>query len=213
MSTPSTTRSAGTRQRDDLQAGPTASLTIDYITSLDGFGSAKDWPGFWGIAGPEYLDFLAADADPRNTLLMGATTYRLFAEMVEAGEPGLTGITAQPKVVFSSSLREPLSWANTRLISGDAAEAVRELKEGDSPLVTIGSPTLCASLLAAGLVDRYRVVVFPVVNGRSGYARIYDGWPDVMLDEVTTRTFDGSLQLFEGTPRIVDGPPPAGPVE
>lgn len=189
-----------------------ATLTIDYITSLDGFGSAKDWPGFWGMAGPEYLEFLAADDDPRNTLLMGATTYRLFAEMAEAGEPGLGQMTARRKVVFSSSLREPL-WANTQLVSGDAVEAVRELKKGDAPLVTTGSPSLCAALLSAGLVDRYRVVVFPVVNGQSGYARIYDGWPDVILDDVTTRTFDGSLQLFAGTPRIVDGPPPAGPVE
>jgi dihydrofolate reductase len=213
MSTPFTTRSAGDHQRADLQAGPTASLTVDYITSLDGFGSAEDWPGFWGMAGPEYLEFLAADSDPGNTLLMGAKTYRLFAEMVEAGEPGLDSLMTQPKVVFSSSLHEPLSWANTQLVSGDAAEAVRELKKGDSPLVTTGSPSLCASLLSAGLVDRYRVVVFPVANGRSGYARIYDGWPDVILDDVTTRTFDGRLQLFEGTPRIVHGPPPAGPVE
>lgn len=190
-----------------------ANLTIDYITSLDGYGGATDWPGFWGMAGPEYLDFLATDDDPDRTLLMGANTYRLFTEMRESGAPGLGGLDAQRKIVFSNSLHEPLAWPNTRLIDGDAATAVADMKDGDSPLFTIGSPTLCAALLNAGLVDRYRVVVFPVVTGRSGHARIYDGWPDVILDDVTTQTFDGRLQLFEGTPRIVDSPPPPGPVE
>jgi dihydrofolate reductase len=190
-----------------------AKLTVDYITSLDGYGAAKEWPGFWGMAGSEYLEFLAADADPGTTMLMGTKTYSLFAEMYEAGAPGLGGMTEQQKVVFSHSLRGPLGWENTRLVDTDAIAAVRELKQGDSPLATVGSPRLCASLLRAGLVDRYRVVVFPVVNGESGYSRIYDDWPDVLLDDVVTKTFDGRLQLFEGTPRIVDGPPPAGPVE
>lgn len=115
--------------------------------------------------------------------------------------------------MFSRSLTEPLVWDNAELVTGDAIEAVRRLKEEDTPLVTTGSATFATSLLKAGLVDRYRVVVFPVINGASGYARIYDGWPDVILDDVTTRTFDGRLQLVEGVPRIVDGPPPAGPLE
>ncbi|SDG91677.1 dihydrofolate reductase family protein [Microbacterium pygmaeum] len=190
-----------------------ATLTIDYITSLDGFGAATNWPGFWGLAGREYLDFLGADADPTATMLMGSHTYNEYARMIEAGEPGLDSMASQPIVVFSNSLHEPLIWENARLIAGDAVEAVRELKRGDSPLVTNGSPTLCAALLAAGLVDRYRVVIFPVITGRTGYARIYDGWPDVVLDDVSTRTFDGSLQLVEGRPRILDKPLPAGDVE
>jgi riboflavin biosynthesis pyrimidine reductase len=72
---------------------------------------------------------------------------------------------------------------------------------------TLGSLTLCRSLLAAGLVDRFRVVVFPVITGQTGRDRIYDGYPDVQLDLVSTRTFDGRLELLEYVPTVLDGPP------
>jgi dihydrofolate reductase len=115
-----------------------------------------------------------------------------------------------PKVVFSSTLTEPLSWANTRLVSGDAVEAVREMKEsGTELLATLGSVSLSRSLLAAGLVDRFRVVIFPVITGATGQDRIYDGYPDVALDMISSRTFDGRLQLVEYAPRVLDGPPGA----
>jgi len=113
--------------------------------------------------------------------------------------------------VFSSSLTEPLEWANTRLVDQDPVEAVRSLKaEGSHDLRTIGSLTLCRSLLEAGLVDRFRVVVFPVVTGSTGRERIYDGWPDVALEMVASRTFDGRLQLLEYVPTVLAGPPSAG---
>ena len=51
-----------------------------------------------------------------------------------------------------------------------------------------GFMTLCRSLLNAGLVDRFRVVVFPVITGSSGRDRIYDGIPDVSFDMVSSRT-------------------------
>jgi dihydrofolate reductase len=93
-------------------------------------------------------------------------------------------------------------------VAGDAVEAVREMKEkGSTSLRTIGSLALCRSLLAAGLVDRFRVVVFPVVTGMTGSERIYDGWPDVALEMTSSRTFDGRTQLLEYVPRILDGPP------
>jgi len=115
------------------------------------------------------------------------------------------------KTVFSSTLEEPLEWANTRLIHDDPVEAVREMKEhGTESMRTLGSLTLCRSLLEAGLVDRFRVVVFPVITGATGRDRIYDGYPDVALEMVGNRTFDGRLQLLEYVPRILDGPPGSG---
>jgi dihydrofolate reductase len=119
--------------------------------------------------------------------------------------------TAQ-KVVFSSTLQAPLPWANTQLVSGDAVEAVRAMKrDGSSPMCTLGSLTLCRSLLEAGLVDRFRLVVFPVITGSSGRARIYDGYPAVALDMVASRTFDGRLQLLEYVPRVLTAPPGVRP--
>jgi dihydrofolate reductase len=123
-------------------------------------------------------------------------------------EASVDELTKASKVVFSSTLEAPLSWANTRLISGDAVEAVRAMKRaGSGPMSTLGSLTLCRSLLKAGLVDRFRVVVFPVITGSTGSDRIYDGYPDVALDMVASRTFDGRLQLLEYVPRVLAGPP------
>ena len=70
---------------------------------------------------------------------------------------------------------------------------------------TIGSLSLCRSLLQAGLVDRYRVVVFPVITGSTGRERIYDGYPDVALEMIDSRTFDGHIQLLEYVPTVLSG--------
>ena len=69
--------------------------------------------------------------------------------------------------------------------------------------------SLARSLLRAGIVDRFRVVMFPVITGATGAERIYDGYPDVMLDMIDHRTFDGRIQLVEYRPRVLEGPPPA----
>ena len=185
-------------------------LLIDFITSLDGYGAAEGWPGFWGMEGPEYLAWLEEEPEGDYTVLMGATTYRLMSGFAAQGEPGTEAMADMDKLVFSSTLREPLGWANTRLVSRDPVEAVREMKEkGSTSMRTIGSLTLCRSLLRAGLADRFRVVVFPVITGSTGQDRIYDGYPDVALDMITSRTFDGRLQLLEYAPRVLAGPPAA----
>jgi dihydrofolate reductase len=79
--------------------------------------------------------------------------------------------------------------------------------EGSGLLSTIGSVSLCRSLLRAGLVDRFRVVMFPVITGATGSERIYDGYPDVALEMTENRTFDGRIQLVEYRPRVLEHPP------
>src|SRR5664279_3112521 len=184
-------------------------LLVDFITSLDGYGAAEGWPGWWGLQGPEYLAWLGDSPEAGHTVLMGANTYRVMSEFAAAGEPGTDGLAGLPKVVFSSSLTEPLAWPNTRLVSDDAVAAVRKMKadEGSGDMRTIGSLALCRSLLEAGLVDRFRVVVFPVITGATGRDRIYDGYPDVSLDMLGSRTFDGRLQLVEYKPTVLAGRP------
>lgn len=190
-----------------------SSLMVDFIISLDGYAAADGWPGYWGMEGPEYLAWIGEDAEIEHTALLGATTYRLLsgfaAEMPD--EPGLAELTAMRKVVFSSTLEGPLSWANSELVDADAVDAVRDMKRRDPrPLRTIGSLSLSRSLLEAGVVDRFRVVVFPVITGATGRERIFDGYPDIALDLVDSRTFDGRLQLLEYVPRVLDGPPGVG---
>ncbi|MGI5359994.1 dihydrofolate reductase family protein [Streptomyces sp. CA-252508] len=196
-------------------------LLVDFITSLDGHASGEGWPGFWGLEGPEYLAWLAEQ--PEATYLMGANTYRLMAgfaagevpngqdEFRPKEEASIDELTQAPKVVFSSSLEEPLTWSNSRLVRDDAVEAVRAMKlSGLGLLSTIGSLSLCRSLLRAGLVDRFRVVMFPVITGATGEERIYDGYPDVALDMIDHRTFDGCIQLVEYRPRVLQHPPLGG---
>jgi dihydrofolate reductase len=193
-------------------------LLVDFITSLDGYASADRWPGFWGLEGPEYMAWLGEQPDA--TILMGATTYRLMSGMATgddtAGDLEVTDdeheavdeLTGASKLVFSSTLDDPLSWPNSTLVRGDAVEAVRSMKaEGSGLLTTLGSLSLARSLVAAGLVDRFRVVKFPVITGATGAERIYDGYPDVMLEMTENRTFDGRLELVEYRPRVLERPP------
>ena len=193
-------------------------LLVDFITSLDGYASGEGWPGWWGLQGPEYLAWL--EEQPEVTYLMGAKTYRLMSgfaageapagtdELSAEEETSVGGLTAASKAVFSASLEEPLAWANTTLVRGDAVEAVRAMKEeGSGVLSSIGSLSLCRSLLRAGLVDRFRVVMFPVITGATGAERIYDGYPDVALEMIDSRTFDDSIQLVEYRPRVLEHAP------
>lgn len=185
-------------------------LVIDFITSLDGYGAAEGWPGWWGLEGPEYLAWLGDQPEGAYTILMGAATYRLMHAFASSGEPGTDELASLPKVVFSSTLSDPLEWPNTTLVTGDPVDWVRRQKDaGTAGLRTLGSLTLCRSLLSAGLADRFRVVVFPVITGRTGQDRIYDAYPDVMLELVDSRTFDGRLQLLDYRPTVLDGPPGA----
>ncbi len=190
-----------------------SSLMVDFIISLDGYASADGWPGYWGMEGPEYLAWIEEDGEIEHTALMGATTYRLMSGYATQmpDDPGLAALTVVPKVVFSSTLKAPLSWGNTELVDGDPVEAVQDMKRrGSRPLRTIGSLSLCRSLLEAGVVDRFRVVVFPVITGATGKERIFDGYPDITLDLVESRTFDGRLQLLEYVPTVLAGPPGVG---
>jgi dihydrofolate reductase len=186
-------------------------LLVDFITSLDGYGAAEGWPGWWGLEGPEYLGWLGEQPEAGYTILMGATTYRAMSNFAAEGEPGTDVLADMSKIVFSHTLREPLAWANTQLVARDAVEAVREMKDaGSTSMRTMGSLSLCRSLLNAGLVDRFRVVVFPVITGSTGQDRIYDGYPDVALEMTASRTFDGRTQLLEYVPTVLPGPPGAG---
>lgn len=190
-------------------------LIVDFILSLDGCAAGEGWPGWWGLQSAEYLDWLGRQPD--SLTLMGATTYRLMSTMAQEvrtnGVPeeeraSFEQMAQMPKIVFSSTLEEPLSWPNTTLVSTDALEAVRELKaSATTTLTTTGSIRLSHSLMRAGLVDRFRVVLFPVVTGRTGLERIWEQFEDYALELLTARTFDGGLQLLEYAPTHLSRPP------
>jgi dihydrofolate reductase len=180
-------------------------LTVDLISSLDGFAAADGWPGWWGLEGPEMFAWLDEVTGHDHTIVMGANTYRVMSEIVaQEDDASFARMNELPKVVFSSTLSAPLPWVNTRLVAEDAVTAVTAMRQaGDQPLRTIGSLSVVRSLLAAGLVDIFRVVVFPVITGVTGQEPIYQGMPDLMLDLLSARTLDGRLQVLEYKPTVI----------
>jgi dihydrofolate reductase len=180
----------------------TATYTFDIFSSIDGFGSygpPADWGGYWGKQGPELLEHRLAAYGGDQRMVFGANTYRSFAEMLAASsegddvrDPWVDRMRSLPTYVVSSTLTEPLDWPDATVLSGDPVETVARLKEeSDVPLRSHGSLTLNWALLAAGLVDRVQVTMFPVISGQSGEAPIFAGAPDLDLELLESRTLDG----------------------
>jgi dihydrofolate reductase len=181
-----------------------STLTIDLISSLDGFAAATDWPGYWGKEGPELMAWLEEKLAEDHVIVMGANTYRTMSQIVaELEDPTFARMAEISKVVFSKTLEPPLAWANTQVVAEDAVTALRRMKkEGSAPLRTMGSISLNKTLLREGLVDALQLVVFPVVTGQTGLQPIFADWPDLDLDLVTSRTFDNRTQLLTYVPTL-----------
>ncbi|HXG40368.1 MAG TPA: dihydrofolate reductase family protein [Candidatus Limnocylindrales bacterium] len=186
-----------------------ATLTVDFFMSLDGNGSAHGWPGYWGKEGPELRDYLVRKYAQEQVLVYGATTFRLFREFVVGyDEPYYDRLNALPKIVFSRTMREPLGWSNSRVISEDAVTAMARLKhETDTPMRSHGSISLNRALLAAGLVDFLEVTVFPAITGRAGYAALFQDGPEFDLELVESTVLDGRTLKLVYVPQLHTGMP------
>ena len=131
---------------------------------------------------------------------MGATTYRVMSEIVATGEdPTFPRMAELPKVVFSKTLTPPLSWANTTVVADPVETAVPALKAMDdtTPMRTIGSFSLARSLFRLGLVDRVRLMVFPMISGATGQEPVFAELPDLDLDLVHSTVIDDRLVLLD----------------
>lgn len=169
-------------------------LTVDFFCSLDGYGSARGWPGYWGKEGPEIREDRVRTFAQDQVLVFGATTFREFrAFVVEYDEPYYHSLDELPKIVFSSTLdpAEP-GWRNVTVLNEDAVTAIERLKRTtDVPMRSHGSISLNRALLAAGLVDRLEVMVFPAITGRAGYAALFHGGAEFDLDLIESAVLDG----------------------
>lgn len=181
----------------------TATYTFDVFTSLDGFGAAGgNWGGYWGKQGPELLDHRLALYGGEQRMVLGANTYRLFARMLASSteESGMrdawvTRMRSLPLTVVSTTLVGPLDWPDATLVSGDAVDVVARLKaESDVPLRSHGSLSMNRALMAAGLVDRVQVTLFPVITGQTGSDPIFQGAADFDLELIERRTLDGNIE-------------------
>lgn len=195
----------------------TATYTFDIFCSLDGYGSYEepgDWGGYWGKQGPEFLDHRLGLYSADNRMVFGATTFRQFVEMLgtstegaEVRDPWVTQMRNLPMTVVSSTLKEPLDWPNSTVASGDAVDVVSRLKEeSDVPLRSHGSLSLNRALMAAGLVDRVQVTVFPVITGQTGTDPIFQHAADFDLELIESQTLDGNIQELVYRPRLRQWP-------
>ena len=183
----------------------TATYTFDIFSTLDGYGSYGpdgNWGGYWGKQGPQLLDRRLASFDADQRMVFGATTFRLFVEMLAASteksevrDPWVTRMVNMPATVVSSTLKGPQDWPNATIAHGDAVDIVARLKkESKVPLRSHGSLSLNRALMAAGLVDLVRVTMFPVISGKTGTEPVFREAADFDLDMVETRTLDGNIQ-------------------
>jgi dihydrofolate reductase len=182
----------------------TATYTFDVLASLDGYGSYSergDWGAFWGKQGPEFLDRRLAQYDAGQRMVLGANTFRQFLQLLGSNTAGpeLDPVNARmrnmPATVVSSTLEGPLDWPNATLVSGDAVDVVARLKEeSEVPLRSHGSLSMNRALMAAGLVDRVQLTIFPVITGQTGEDPIFQGAADFDLELIESRTLDGRIQ-------------------
>jgi len=183
----------------------TATYTFDIFSSLDGYGSYRepgDWGGYWGKQGPELLEHRLALYGGDQRMVLGANTFRQFVSMLasstedsEVRDPWVTRMRNLPATVVSSTLEGPLDWPDATVVSGDAVDVVSRLKhESKVPLRSHGSLSLNRALMAAGLVDRVQVTLFPVITGQTGTDPIFQGASDFDLELIESHTLDGHTQ-------------------
>ncbi|MFC5751468.1 dihydrofolate reductase family protein [Actinomadura rugatobispora] len=192
-------------------------LMVDMFSTVDGYGGGgpRSAP-YWGYIGPGLSEWMDAQLAEEHVMLMGATSYRQMAEIVASvDDPTFPRMAELPKIVFSKTLRPPLTWANTTLVDEPVETAVPALKALDDglPMRTIGSASLVRSLFRLGLVDRVRVMFFPMIHGVEGEAPVFDELPVADLDLVGTTVIDDRLVLLDyrtGGERLATSPRSAG---
>jgi dihydrofolate reductase len=190
----------------------TAVYTWDVFSTLDGYGTYTedgDWGGYWSKQGPELLEHRAALFDSEQRMVFGATTFRENAAIMVSGNDPHTRhewnvqTMRMPATVISSTLQDTLGWPDATIVSGDAVDIVTRLKEeSDVPLRSQASLSLNWALMAAGLVDRLQVTIFPVISGRTGARPILEGAGDFDLELLESRTLDGHTQELVYRPSL-----------
>lgn len=182
----------------------TRRLTVTQNITVDGVIEATG--GWFSPAGDE-ADVDNSDIETtlqehmqaQEALLLGRATFESFRGYWPAQTEDTTGITAHlnqvPKYVVSTTLEDP-EWENTTVLRGPAVDEVAALKgQPGGEIGVTGSITLVHDLIAAGLVDEYRLFVYPVVQGR-GRRLFPEGFEADRLRVVDVAGFDSGVTLL-----------------
>jgi dihydrofolate reductase len=174
-------------------------LTTDLFVTLDGFALGEGSPAYFGYFGPDLERWIHEEIAKPQVLLFGRVTYQMLAGVIQAAtDEASRRMNELPKVVVSNTLQEPLAWNNTQLLKGNELKALKE-QPGD-PLRTMGSVSLVKSLLGLDLVDRFRLIVFPLILGETGRESIFSDLPDIQLELLNGRVLDNRLMLLDYRP-------------
>ena len=144
-------------------------LVMWNLLSLDGcFDGPQQWELDWHVTvwGEELEQFSIDQLREAGALLFGRVTYQGMADYWTTATGEIADfMNSVPKVVFSNTL-DAATWNNTRLLRGEAADAVAALMlETGKDLFVFGSAKLCDSLMRRGLFDEYRICLAPIVLG------------------------------------------------
>jgi dihydrofolate reductase len=178
-------------------------LTADLFVSMDGFASGVNEPPFFGYFGEDLSVWIKENLEKPQELVMGRVTYAALVQFgIDSTDELNVRMTALPKTVFSRTLHEPLAWKNTRLVKTSMEQEIARLKQqnGD-PLRSIGSISVVRSMIRFQLVDRLRIMIFPVVLGTAGKESIYAGYEKTSLELIGSRILDSRIVLLEYRPR------------
>jgi dihydrofolate reductase len=158
-------------------------LSVFNQISLDGYFVDDNGDMSWAHntrPDEQWEAYVAGNASGDSMLVFGRITYELMASYwptpIAAQNAPLVAekMNTAQKVVFSRTLGEP-TWANTRVVAHDMAGEIRAMKSGSGPdMVIMGSGTIVSQLTQEGLIDRYQVVVVPIVvgSGRTMFAGV-----------------------------------------
>ena len=184
-----------------------STLTIDLFLSVDGWAGSDGLPGYFGYLGPDLEEWIASEMAVPHVVVMGRRTYELLAGMPdEARDEGGGSLAQAETVVFSRTLRQA-AWPNTRICSRDVVDEIRRMTvDSDVPIRTMGSLSLVRQLMGANLVDRLRLMTFPLLAGTFGREAAFAGMASADLELIDHRVLDGRVLLLEYRPTGRDIP-------
>lgn len=198
---------AAPRLGDERKRSVRSSLTVDVFLSVDGWAGSDGLPGYFGYLGPELAEWIKAEGEAPQVVILGRRTYELLAGLPEEfRDEGWHRMGQLDKVVFSRTLTQ-VSWPNTRLCSGPLEDEVRTMKDSaEVPLRTMGSLSVARQLVDAGLVDRLRLMIFPLIAGPAGREAAFQDIVSADLELVDHQSLDGRVLLVEYRPTGKDIP-------
>ena len=178
-------------------------VIVEAEVSVDGAMGGENadfWKQVFPFHSPDVVAYLNDLLFTPDALLMGKKTYESFAKVWPTREgKDADRINSMPKYVASRTLKEPLTW-NATLIKGDVVEAIKKLKqEPGKGLIQYGVGELTRTMLQHGLVDEFRILVFPFTYGEE--PRVFEHMGINTLKLLDTKRFSSGAVAHRYQPQ------------